>query len=308
MNSLWDGDARAVIHHVISRTRICLCSLGLFSGNTGAAPCIPARMHPSESRASAQRLEKIQAAAHFPNVARGALARGGIQMYNTAQKLIAEFIGTFALIFFGVGSICTDQYLHTSGGGLGLLGIALAHGLAIAIMVSALGHISGGQFNPAVSIAFWVTKRQSTLDTILYWIAQLAGAAAAAFLIKAAIPEEIWRAVALGTPDLARDFPVWAGMTLEAVTTFFLVLTVFATAVDEKGTFRSIAGFGIGLSITLGIIVAGPFTGGALNPERYFGPALAASHWAHLGVYMVGPLGGGFVAGLIYETLFLKKA
>jgi MIP family channel proteins len=229
-------------------------------------------------------------------------------MYNTAQKLVAEFIGTFALIFFGVGSICTDQYLHASGGGLGLLGIALAHGLAIAIMVSALGHISGGQFNPAVTIAFWVTKRQSTLDTILYWIAQLAGAAAAAFLLKSAIPDDIWRAVALGTPDLARDFPVWAGMTLEAVTTFFLVLTVFATAVDEKGTFRSIAGFGIGISITLGIIVAGPLTGGALNPARYFGPALAANHWAHLGVYMVGPLAGGFLAGLLYETLFLKKA
>ncbi len=229
-------------------------------------------------------------------------------MYNTAQKLIAEFIGTFALIFFGVGSICTDQYLHTSGGGLGLLGIALAHGLAIAIMVSALSHISGGQFNPAVTIAFWVTKRQSTLDTVLYWIAQLAGAATAAFLLKAAIPEEIWRTVALGTPDLARDFPVWAGIALEAVTTFFLVLTVFATAVDEKGTFRSIAGFGIGLSITLGIIVAGPFTGGALNVARYFGPALAANHWAHQGVYWVGPLAGGFLAGLVYETLFLKKA
>jgi MIP family channel proteins len=229
-------------------------------------------------------------------------------MYNTAQKLVAEFIGTFALIFFGAGSICTDQYLHASGGGLGLLGIALAHGLAIAIMVSALGHISGGQFNPAVTIAFWVTKRQSTLDTILYWAAQLAGAAAAAFLLKAAIPEDIWRAVALGTPDLARDFPVWAGMTLEAVTTFFLVLTVFATAVDEKGTFRSIAGFGIGISITLGIIVAGPFTGASLNPARFFGPALAATHWAHQGVYWVGPLAGGFLAGLVYETLFLKKA
>jgi MIP family channel proteins len=229
-------------------------------------------------------------------------------MYNTAQKLIAEFIGTFALIFFGAGSICTDQYLHASGGGLGLLGIALAHGLAIAIMVSALGHISGGQFNPAVTIAFWVTKRQSTIDTILYWAAQLAGAAAAAFLLKAAIPEETWRAVALGTPDLARDFPLWAGMTLEAVTTFFLVLTVFATAVDEKGTFRAIAGFGIGISITLGILVAGPLTGASLNPARYFGPALAASHWAHQGVYWVGPLAGGFLAGLVYETLFLKKA
>jgi len=97
-------------------------------------------------------------------------------MYNTPQKLIAEFLGTFALIFFGAGSICTDQYLHGAGGGLGLLGIALAHGLAIAIMVSALGHISGGHFNPAITIGFWVTKRVNTVDTILYWAAQLAGA------------------------------------------------------------------------------------------------------------------------------------
>ena len=117
-----------------------------------------------------------------------------------------------------------------------------------------------------------------------------------------------WRAVALGAPELARDFPVWAGMALEGVTTFFLVLTVFATAVDEKGAFRSIAGFGIGLSITLGIIVAGPFTGAALNPARAFGPALAATHWAHQGVYWVGPLAGGFIAGLLYDSLYLKKA
>jgi len=199
-------------------------------------------------------------------------------MYNTSQKLIAEFIGTFALIFFGAGSICTDQYLHSTGG-IGLLAIALAHGLAIGIMVSALGHISGGHFNPAVTIGIWVTKRLSTLDAILYWVAQLAGATAAAFLLKAVVPEDTWRAVALGTPALARDFPSWAAMSLEAVTTFFLVFVVFATAVDEKGTFKSIAGFGIGLSITLGILVAGPLTGAALNPARAFGPALAATHW-----------------------------
>jgi aquaporin Z len=228
-------------------------------------------------------------------------------MYNTSQKLIAEFIGTFALIFFGAGAICTDQYLHGAGG-LGLLGIALAHGLAIAIMVSALGHISGGHFNPAVTIGFWVTKRVNTIDTILYWAAQLAGAAAAAFLLKALVPEDTWRAVRLGTPELARDLPVWSGMAFEAITTFFLVLTVFATAVDEKGTFRTIAGFGIGLSITLGILVAGPYTGAALNPARFFGPALAATHWAHQGVYWVGPLAGGFLAGLLYDTLYLKKA
>jgi aquaporin TIP len=97
-------------------------------------------------------------------------------------------------------------------------------------------------------------------------------------------------------------------MILEAVTTFFLVLLVFATAVDEKGTFRSIAGFGIGLSITLGIMVAGPFTGAALNPARAFGPALASAHWANWGVYWVGPLAGGFIAALLYDSLYLKKA
>jgi MIP family channel proteins len=228
-------------------------------------------------------------------------------MYNTPQKLTAEFIGTFALIFFGVGAICAEQFLHGAGG-FGLFGVAIAHGLAIAIMVSALGHISGGHFNPAVTIGFWVTKRLNTLDVVLYWAAQLAGAIAAAFLLKAIIPEDTWRAVALGTPDLARDFSRLSGMILEAVTTFFLVLTVFATAVDEKGTFRSIAGFGIGLIISLGILVAGPFTGGALNPARAFGPALAATHWANHGVYWVGPLAGGFVAGLLYDSLYLKKA
>jgi aquaporin Z len=174
-------------------------------------------------------------------------------------------------------------------------------------MVSALGHISGGHFNPAVTIGFWVTKRFNTLDVVLYWTAQLAGAVAAAFLLKALIPEDAWRAVALGTPDLARDFSRLSGMILEAVTTFFLVLVVFATAVDEKGAFRSIAGFGIGLTISLGILVAGPFTGGALNPARAFGPALAASHWVNHGVYWVGPLAGGFVAGLLYDSLYLKK-
>jgi MIP family channel proteins len=227
-------------------------------------------------------------------------------MYTIPQKLTAEFIGTFALVFFGAGSICADQFLHGAGG-IGLFGIAAAHGLAIAIMVSALGHISGGHFNPAITIGFWVTKRVSTLDVALYWAAQVAGAIAAAFLLKVLIPEETWRAIALGTPELTRDFPRLSAMVLEAVTTFFLVLTVFATAVDEKGTFRAIAGFAIGLSITLGILVAGPFTGAALNPARAFGPALASSHWANWGVYWVGPLAGGFIAGLLYDSLYLKK-
>jgi MIP family channel proteins len=228
-------------------------------------------------------------------------------MYSLIQKLVAEFLGTFALIFFGAGAICVDFHLRSTGG-IGLLAIALAHGLAIAILVSALGHISGGHFNPAITIGFWVTRRLSTLDSLAYWGAQLLGAAAAAFLLKLIMPEEVATNTFLGTPELMRDFPRWSAMALEAVTTFFLVLVVFATAVDERGSFRSIAGFGIGLTITLGILVAGPFTGGALNPARAFGPALASGHWLNWGIYWVGPLGGGFLAGLLYDSLFLRKS
>ncbi len=229
-------------------------------------------------------------------------------MYTKSQKLVAEFIGTFALIFFGAGSICADQFLHSTGqGGLGLLGIALAHGLAIGLMVTAIGHISGGHLNPAVTIGFWVTKRLSTFDAILYWIAQLAGAVAAAYLLRTIVPLETWRNAALGTPELAHDFTRPYAMVLEAVMTFFLVFVVFATAVDERGAFNKIAGFAIGLTITMGILMGGPLTGAAMNPARAFGPALAANHWANWGVYWVGPLAGGFLAGLLYDSLYLKK-
>lgn len=227
-------------------------------------------------------------------------------MYSLPQKLTAEFIGTFALIFFGAGSICVDWYPHASNA-LGLLGIALAHGVAIGIMVCALGHVSGGHFNPAITIGFWVTKRLNTVDTIAYWIVQLAGATAAAYLLKTIVPDDTWHAVALGTPMFARDFTRLPGMILEGITTFFLVFTVFATAVDERSSFRPVAGFAIGLSITLGILVAGPFTGAALNPARAFGPALASAHWQNHGVYWVGPLAGGCLAALLYESVFLKK-
>jgi aquaporin TIP len=178
----------------------------------------------------------------------------------------------------------------------------------MAIMVSALGHISGGHFNPAISIGFWVTKRIGTMEVFLYWAAQILGGIVAAFLLKAVIPEETWRAVALGTPELVRDFSRLSAMLLEAIASFFLVLVFFATALDERGTYRSIAGFGIGLTVSLGILVIGPFTGAAMNPARALGPALVSNHWTNWGVYWIGPLAGGFLASLLYDTLYLKKA
>jgi len=229
-------------------------------------------------------------------------------MYKLPQKLVAEFIGTFTVTFIGVGSICADQYLTAAGkSGIGLLGIAVAYGLGVAVMVTAMGHISGGHYNPATTIGFWVTRRLSTFQTIFYWAAQLLGAMAAAYAIKAIVADTVWQPVALGTPALATDFTRTHGMALEAVGTFFLVLVVFATVVDAKGAFDKIAGFAIGLTVTMDILVAGPFTGVAMNPARAFGPALASNHWANHGVYWLGPLIGGVIAGFLYDRIFLRQ-
>lgn len=229
-------------------------------------------------------------------------------MYGLSQKLLAEFLGTFTFVFIGAGSICADQYLRAAGqGGLGILGIAVAQGLAFGIMVTALGHISGGHLNPAVTIGFWVTKRLGTLQSIAYWIAQLLGAVAAAYLLVAILPESVWRPVALGTPDLSPDFTRLHGLALETLLTFFLVFVVFATAVDSRGASHKIAGFAAGLAITVDILFGGAFTGAAMNPARALGPALAAHHWQNHGVYWVGPLLGGVLAGVLYDRVYLSS-
>src|SRR5712664_2967029 len=163
-------------------------------------------------------------------------------MYNKPQKLVAEFVGTFALIFFGAGSICADQFLRTGGqGSLGLLGIALAHGLAMGIMVTSLGHISGGHFNPAITIGFWVTRKLSTINTLAYWAAQLAGAVAAAYALRILLPFDVWSAVQLATPDLASGISRTNGMIFEGIMTFFLVFVAFATYVDARGALHKVA-------------------------------------------------------------------
>ena len=171
-------------------------------------------------------------------------------------------------------------------------------------MVTAMGHISGGHLNPAVTIGFWVTRAlEHACKPSAYWIAQLLGGVAAAYLSGRAHPGNRLAARALGsiTPDLAPDFTRMHGMLLEGVMTFLLVFVVFATAVDAKGAFNKIAGFAIGLTITMDILLGGPFTGAAMNPARAFGPALAAHHWQNHGVYWVGPLFGGVLAGVLYD-------
>lgn len=227
-------------------------------------------------------------------------------MYSTPQKLAAEFAGTFAIIFIAVGSICADQYSGVaSQTRIGPLGIAMAYGLVYAAMVISLGHVSGGHFNPAVTIGFWVVKRLDTFQAIAYSIVQLSAAVAAAYLVRIITPETGWRPVALGTPVLAQDFTRLHAMALEAVLTFFVVFIVFATAGDSLDAApHYVAGLAVGLAIVMGSLFGGPFTGAAMNPARAFGPALAAPHWQNQGVYWVGTLFGGIIAAFLYERLF----
>jgi MIP family channel proteins len=228
-------------------------------------------------------------------------------VYNLPQKLVAEFVGTFALIFFGAGSICANQFLHTAGQrDIGLLGVALANGLIYGIMVTSLGYISGGHFNPAVTIGFWVTRKASTFDTLAYWVAQLLGAVAAAYSLRL-LPVDIWSAVQMGTPALASGITRTNGMLLEGLMTFFLVLVFFATTSGERAAIPRVAGLAIGLTLTVGTLLGGPFTGAALNPARAFGPAVAANQWANHGVYWVGPFAGGVAAAWLHDFLFPKK-
>jgi MIP family channel proteins len=221
---------------------------------------------------------------------------------DTLRRSVAEFIGTFTLIFAGAGAVM----LLASSGGPGLLGIAFAHGLAIAIMVSALGHISGGHFNPAITFAFVITRRITGLLAGCYWVAQFAGAAAAALLLKWIFPTASVNSAKLGVPQLASQIGSGRGVAMEIIMTFFLVLVVFATAVDPRGTFKSIAGLAIGLTITMDVLVGGPLTGAAMNPARAFGPQLVQDYWANGWIWYVGPVVGGVIAGLLYQFLYLR--
>ena len=215
------------------------------------------------------------------------------------QRGLAEFVGTFTLIFVGAGAIIATQ-------GTNLTAIGLAHGLAIGVMASAVGHISGGHFNPAVTLGFVVTRRIEAQLAATYWFAQLVGAVLAAFMLTWLLPQGQVDAVNLGAPAVGNGIGAGSAVVIEGILTFFLVWVIFATAADPRGTFASIAGLAIGLTITLDIYIGGVYTGAAMNPARAFGPDLVQNVWSDAWVWWVGPLVGGALAALAYEHLYLR--
>lgn len=211
------------------------------------------------------------------------------------RPCLAEFIGTFALVFVGIGAIKTA--------GHDVLGVALAHGLTIAAFASATMHISGGQLNPAVTFGLVCGGHMTVPNALRYWLSQLLGGICAALICLGLFGRDV---VVTGTPQLAIALNPLQGILVEAILTFFLVFVVYATAVDERGP-RSVAGLAIGATITLDILFGGPLTGAAMNPARVFGPALAAGFWHDHYVYWIGPLLGGALGGLVYRLLIERK-
>lgn len=214
----------------------------------------------------------------------------------SVKNLVVEFIGTFALIFVGISSIVVNA---------GLVGVALAHGLAIAVMVSAMGYVSGGFFNPAVIAGAMAGGKISPKDGLAYIIAQLLGGVVGALAVKVIFPSAMYEPVSLGTPMLASGINTFSGTLMELITTFFLVLVVYGTAMDSRAP--KMGGLFIGLTITLDILASGPITGGSMNPARTFGPALVGGYWTDHIVYWIGPIAGGVLAGLVHTHLIGKQ-
>ncbi|HEX4525478.1 MAG TPA: aquaporin [Gaiellaceae bacterium] len=215
------------------------------------------------------------------------------------RRGVAEFVGTFALIFIACGGAA---YARTA------TDLALANGLVIAVMVSSVGFISGGFFNPAVTLGFLLTRRISPLLAGWYWLVQFGAAALAALLVAWVLPSGPQNASNLGVPALGSGIGAGVGVVVEAVITFFLVWVIFATAVDPRGAFAQISGLAIGLTIAFGVLMAYGLTGGAMNPARAFGPQLVGDHWANWWVWYVGPFAGAVIAASLYELLYLRQA
>jgi MIP family channel proteins len=222
-------------------------------------------------------------------------------MRDSLRHFVSEFVGTFALVFVGSAAIMAAAQSNSP---YALLQIALAHGLVLAVFVTALMRISG-HFNPAITLGFVVTRRIDPMMAGVYLVAQLLGAAAAAYILKYTFPDALVIATRDGGQAISLDVTATQAWILEAIATFFLTFAVFATAVDTKTP--HVGGFAIGLVVTADILAIGPLTGASMNPARSFGPALASGIFEGQFIYWTAPIIGSIIAAVLYDVLFIRR-
>lgn len=215
---------------------------------------------------------------------------------SAVQKYASEFFGTFFLVFIGVMAIMSNASLLTA---IGLLGIALAHGLALAGGIAAVGGISGAHLNPAVSIALAAVGKLEWKDVPGYVVAQLAAALVATLLAKAILGDVANLGACLPGPG----FETATGVVLltEIILTFLLVFVIASVGTDGTSAGRAIAPLAIGLTVTFDILAGGAISGAAMNPARWFGPAVVGSYYQMAWVYWVGPILGGALGAFAYK-------
>lgn len=223
---------------------------------------------------------------------------------------LAEGIATYALVFFGPLSIIVAiAYFGADLSPITVLFISLAHGGTIGIMIYAFGHISGAHINPAVTIPMMIVREISVKDGIGYIACQVAGAVAAAATLLAIFPE-LGMKVNLGTqpgPGEILNHSAASGFAVEAVLTFFLLVTICMTAAHKKAS-AGWAGFAIGGMVFLIHLVGIPLTGASVNPARTFGPALVSGFWEFHWMYWAAPIVGGIIAVVLMKYIYLNKA
>ena len=219
------------------------------------------------------------------------------------RATLAELLATLLFVFVGAGTVVvTGEMLGEELTAARLLAIALAHGLAIALLVTAIANLSGGHINPAVTLGTMLTRNISVVRGLMYIVAQLAGATVGAALLLVVLPES----GNLGAHALGNGVSVGAGVVVEIILTFLLVFVVFATAIDPKGI-GNLAPLAIGLAVLVDHLVGVPLTGASMNPARSLGPALLSGEWANHWVYWVGPIVGGALAAVLYRWVFLGR-
>jgi len=223
-------------------------------------------------------------------------------MRHMLRHFLAEFIGTFALVFVGGASIMMMGFAGAPPS-VRVLTVALAHGIILAVLVSSLMRVSG-HFNPAVSMGFFVVGRLEGRMLGIYLAGQILGSILAVVALQLTVPEALFAATRGGGQSISLDVTAGQAFALEAIATFLLVFVVFGTAVDDKGP--HVGGFAIGLTYAVGILAIGPLTGGSMNPARSFGPAVVTSIYEGQAIYWLAPVLGGVLAAVLYEYLFIR--
>ncbi|NQY94838.1 MAG: MIP family channel protein [Campylobacteraceae bacterium] len=220
-------------------------------------------------------------------------------MIKLKQKLLAEFMGSYILVFAGTGAVITEKVT----GALGHVGIALTFCLVVTALIYAFGHISGAHFNPAVSIGFFVMKEFDKKELMPYILVQTLGAIAASLSLYIIFAEdfvELSEVAYLGA-TLPRG-SVFQSFLFEYILTFILMLIICSSAVHAKAV-KSFAGLAIGFTVGLEAMFAGPISGGSMNPIRSIGPAVVSGHFEHLWIYIVATILGAISAVFFYKTL-----